>query len=462
MDVIYIDPPYNTGNKDDKDFRYNDAFVDKTDTYRHSKWLSFMQKRLEIAKNLLNKNGVIFISIDDNEQATLKLLCDEIFGIDNFVAEIVRNTNSSKNQSLFVSISHEYCVVYAKNITSLTEKHKENKWAVEKNNLKEYVKTVNTLRKKGLSDEEITEELKELTKYPRFIDFMNYWYFDERGLYRKGDLGGVKDGNNNPLFNPITKKFDPVPPGGYRYKTEKLEKLVEENRIHFHTDGSLPTIKRYLHENPKQRPKSIMSDDQRPDYALLKKMKIKFNNPKQMSFMTRILSIFDKNSVILDFFAGSGTTGHAVAQLNKEDGGSRRYILCTNNENEICEKVTYQRLKNIQDELPHKLKYLKTEFIEKFSEKGVSLTTQLSDYLQPLIELQWGVEIDDHHLILIQNENDLAEKLTEQTACNATIFISPYLFLSAAQNALVAEKGLKVVEIPAYYFKHELIAGGEL
>ena len=344
--MIYIDPPYNTGSdgfvyNDDRKFTSEElsrlAGVDIEEARRilaftqskansHSAWLTFMYPRLYVARELLKEDGVIFISIDDNEQAQLKLLCDEVFGEENFVANIVRNTNSSKNQSLFVSVSHEYCLIYTKNMETLKLKHTNKKWAVPKNNVDEYVKKVKQLQKEGLSNEEITEELKTLTKYPRFIDFTNYWYFDDRGLYRKDNLGGVKDGNMEPLFNPITKKIDPVPPGGYRYNKEKLTKLSNENRIHFHADGSLPTIKRYLHENMNQRPKSIMSDDQRPDYTLLQEFNIPFDNPKQLSFMQRILSIEDKDDIILDFFAGSGTTAHAVMQLNAEDGGERKFI----------------------------------------------------------------------------------------------------------------------------------------
>ena len=113
-----------------------------------------------------------------------------------------------------MSVSHEYCLVYAKNIDVLKEKHADNKWAVEKNNVDEYVAKVKQLQKMGLSAEEITEELKTLTKYPRFTDFVNYWHFDERGLYQKGDMGGVPNGNLEPIFNPLTGKNDPVPPGG--------------------------------------------------------------------------------------------------------------------------------------------------------------------------------------------------------------------------------------------------------
>ena len=354
---IYIDPPYNTGSDG---FIYNDNFeytpenisekmgieleeaqriIDMRGKSTHSAWLTFMYPRLVLARDLLREDGVIFISIDDNEQANLKMVCDEIFGEENFIASITRNTNSSKNQSLYISVTHEYCLVYSVNNTALAMKYKNNKWEVEKNNISEYKAKVNKLKKMGISNKEITEELKELTNYPRFIDFTNYWYFDEKGLYQKADLGGVKNGNNRPLINPLTQKEDPVPPGGFRYSTEKLEELQKDNRIHFHTDGSLPRLKRYLDENLKQRPKSIMSDDQRPDYKLLKSMKIEFNNPKQMTFMKRILSIFDKNLMILDFFSGSATTAHAVIQLNAEDGGNRKYIMVQLPEKTYEEKI---------------------------------------------------------------------------------------------------------------------------
>ncbi|WP_223812959.1 DNA methyltransferase [Geobacillus sp. 47C-IIb] len=222
---------------------------------------------------------------------------------------------------------HDYCLIYARDISVLSTKHAENKWSVPKNNIEEYKRKIEELKNLGLSNEQITEELKQLTKYPRFIDFVNYWYVDERGVYRKDNLGGVKNGNMTPIINPLTGKEDPVPPGGFRYSPEKLNELIKENRIHFHTDGSLPTIKRYLDENLTQRPKSIMSDDQRPDNALLKEFNTPFDNPKQLAFMKRILSVGDKDSIILDFFSGSATTAHAVMQLNAEDGGNRKFIM---------------------------------------------------------------------------------------------------------------------------------------
>ncbi|MFQ9706332.1 MAG: DNA methyltransferase [Limosilactobacillus pontis] len=345
IDVIYIDPPYNTGSdgfvypdsfeySDDKlkdMFGLDDDQVERLKSIQgkssHSAWLTFMYPRLVLAKRLLNDNGVIFISIDSNEQATLREIQEEIFGENQFIAEIVRNTNSSKNNSLFISTSHDYCLVYGKDRQSLEKKYAERKWSVYKNNISEYLKRVKDLQNSGLTNNEISDELKQLTKYPRFIDFTNYWYIDKRGLYRKDNIGGVKNGNMEPLYNPITKKNDPVPPNGYRYSPEKLKELVKEDRIHFHTDGSLPAVKRYLNENLKQRPKAIMSDDQRPDDKLLKSFKTPFSNPKQLAFITRILSIFPSDATFLDFFAGSATTAHAVMSLNAQDNGKRKFIM---------------------------------------------------------------------------------------------------------------------------------------
>ena len=343
---IYIDPPYNTGN----DFIYADDFMHSqndentqlgvfddegnrlfknTDTNGrfHSDWCSMIYSRLLLARNLLSDDGVIFVSIDDCEQENLKKILNDVFNESNYIATIVRNTNSSKNQSLFISVSHEYCIVFAKNIEILKSKHAENKWNVPKNNLAEYIAKVKQLEKEGLSPEEITEELKTLTKYPRFVDFTNYWYFDERGLYSKGDLGGVPNGNKTPIWNPVTGKYDPIPPGGFRFSEEKLNQFSKEGRIHFHTDGSLPRIKRYLNENMTQRPKSIMSDDQRPDSSMMQEFNTPFDNPKQLAFIKRIVSIADKDSIVLDFFSGSSTTAHAVMQLNAEDGGHRKFIM---------------------------------------------------------------------------------------------------------------------------------------
>src|SRR3989344_1723654 len=145
IDVIYIDPPYNTGNKD---FKYNDRYVDKEDSYRHSKWLSFIEKRLVFAKNLLKEGGGIFISIDDNEQAGLKLICDKIFGENNFVAQIIRASSPTQNITKFISVMHDYCLVYCRN-----KLKNSGDWQVKKNGADEFENKARKLLKSGLSFE---------------------------------------------------------------------------------------------------------------------------------------------------------------------------------------------------------------------------------------------------------------------------------------------------------------------
>lgn len=395
--MIYIDPPYNTG----KDFVYKDNFNVSKDEYEeeigakdeeggklfknsdtngryHSDWLSMMYSRLTVARDLLKDDGVIFMSIDDNEVHNLRKIADEIFGEENFIANIIRNTNSSKNQSLFVSVSHEYCLIYTKNIETLKIKHYEIKWKVAKNNIDEYLKKVKQLQSEGMSLTEISEELKTLTKYPRFMDFTNYWYFDEKWLYMKDNMGGVTNGNQNTIFNPLTQKIDPIPPGGFRFSDDKLKELINENRIHFHEDGSLPRLKRYLSENEEQRPKSIMSDDQRPDYSILQAFNTPFDNPKQLSFMNRIIGIMDPDSIILDFFSWSATTAHAVMQLNGEDWWNRKWIMAQLPEQTDPESEAYKAWYNYITEIwKERIRRAGKKILEDYKDKLAERETPL-------------------------------------------------------------------------------------
>lgn len=168
-----------------------------------------------------------------------------------------------------------------------------------------------------------------------------------------------------------------------------------------------------------------------------------------------------KNAIVLDFFAGSGTTGHAVMQLNKEDGGQRKYILCTNNENNICEEVTYQRLKNIQEDLPHNLKYYKTEFIPKFSDEEDSISDKMMKHIKELIELEYHIELDGKRYLILEDEDKLGETI-EKIENNGSIFVHSGIFLSRSDQRILDEKQVNVIEIPEYYFRDELKEVGEL
>ena len=357
IDVIYIDPPYNTGNKD---FIYNDCYVDKEDTFRHSKWLSFMEKRLRLAKNLLADDGVIFISIDDNEQAQLKMLCDSLFGDDNFVCGYVwQKSFAPKNDNKYISVSHEYILLYAK-----------NKLLYDRNLLPR-----NNKNNSGYSNPDN----------------------DPRGDWTSGTCLVTTFSENSvyEIVAPNGKKH--IPPVGrcWRYSRQSFNQLVDDNRIWFGKDGNgVPRVKRFLSEMPNGIvPQTWLKyedvgsgQDGAKDLRNIFSGETIFSFPKPLKLMKYLIDRHkNKNGIILDYFAGTGTTGQAVMELNKEDGGHRQFILVTNNEANgqadagtegIAEKVTYPRIKTVitgvrpdgtkySDGIPANLRYFKTDFVEK-------------------------------------------------------------------------------------------------
>lgn len=184
---------------------------------------------------------------------------------------------------------------------------------------------------------------------------------------------------------------------------------------------------------------------------------IDFSYPKPMSLVKDLVkgaTFFSKKGTILDFFAGSGTTGHAVAQLNKEDGGNRKYILCTNNENKICEEVTYKRLANIQEELPHNLKYFKTQFIEKEDEE---LEYSLLNNVKTLIELEHAIDLNE-------SGKAVAFSLSEIRALDLTgiktVYVRQHSHALMDKNDLVRYEGIELIDVPEYYFAKEMREAG--
>ncbi|RHS49473.1 site-specific DNA-methyltransferase [Tannerella sp. AF04-6] len=342
IDVIYIDPPYNTGNKD---FVYNDQFVDKEDSYRHSKWLSFMSKRLHIAKQLLSDKGVIFISIDDNEQAQLKLLCDEILGENHFLAQLIwKKKQGGGNDSSYIVTEHEYVLCYGQNQTTL-----------------------------GLD--------KTYT-----LDDKLYPFSDDKGDFGLVTLDKASIQISNSLIyeiiGPDGKKYFPRIVKGkqscWRWSKEKVKKQYDELVF---KNGKVYT----KYYRPKGvTPRSLLYDAKygrtesgNDDIKAIFDSK-PFGYPKPVLLIKHLISICtNEHKTILDFFAGSGTTLHATMQLNAEDGGHRQCILVTNNENNICEEVTYKRNKRViqgyttpkGEEVPgltgNTLRYYKTDFISR-------------------------------------------------------------------------------------------------
>lgn len=364
IDVIYIDPPYNTGNKD---FVYNDSYVDREDGYRHSKWLSFMNKRLQIAKSLLSSGGVIFISIDDNEQAQLKLLCDEVFGAKNFVATLPTIMNLKGNQDEFgFAGTHEYTLIYCLSydycvIGQLPLEDEElDDWQIDE---KGYYKKGANLKSTGIN---APKEKRPNLYYPILVNKITSSVStitkDEFCCIYNKDL---KQHNEEYLAQLRTKYeslgfYFLLPATGgkgmsWRWGWQKVKTESDEIIVCMNGDEvSLYKKQRpQLGEMPSKKPKSIFY---KPEYSsgngkaeLLSVLgESLFGYPKPLKLIMDFLTICSrKNSTILDFFAGSGTTLHATMQLNAEDGGHRKCILVTNNENNICENVTYERNKRV-------------------------------------------------------------------------------------------------------------------
>ena len=320
IDVIYIDPPYNTGNKD---FKYNDSFVDKEDTYRHSKWLSFIHKRLVVAKRLMSDKGVLFISIDDNEQSQLKMLCDEVFGEINFVGNIIwRSSDNSNNDAKQFSSDHNYTLVYSKLPNWLTKK-------IDR-----------------------TTEQKQHYKNPDN---------DPRGPWFDGNPISSPNPRTNLCYEIIAPNGNIIKPpqNGWRWSKETLAEKMQSGEIFFNKSYTNIKRKTYLLEQKGLPPSSLWVDleqtghNRQAKYELQKifpeKTKLEvFTTPKPVKLIRRIFDAsIENNSTVLDFFAGSGTTLQALIELNAEDGGTRQCILVTNNENNICEEVTYQRNKRV-------------------------------------------------------------------------------------------------------------------
>ena len=344
IDVIYIDPPYNTGNKD---FVYNDKYVDKEDSYRHSKWLSFMSRRLKIAKKLLAEKGVVFISIDDNEQAQLKLLCDEVFA-NNFMQQFIIESNPRGSQaSKYFANTHEYILCYSK------VKNPDINFGINKTDDSQaeyrYEDPIGNYRLLGLRQRggAWRRSDRPLLFYPIYVNPEN------------GDVSLEKD-----LLHKIEVK--PCRPTGEESRwTWSKEKVRKEKKfltgiiVNKGTEKEKWDIyrKNYITDDngevKKSKVKSIWDEKEINYQNGGTELKIilsdeKFSYPKPVFLLDKIINISSlENSTILDFFAGSGTTLHATMQLNAEDGGNRKCILVTNNENNICEEVTYERNKRV-------------------------------------------------------------------------------------------------------------------
>lgn len=444
IDIIYIDPPYNTGNKD---FIYDDNYIGNDDSYQHSKWLSFMEKRILIAKRLLSKKGLIFISIDETELANLICLCNEIFNEDNFVSLFTRNSSSGEKTSIYnINKNQDYVLVYCCN----SDEFKKSR---------------------------IIKGVKKT-----FEEFSNPDN-DPKGPWKKDSLlikidggryGYARYGITNPYTNvtyypPVY--YDETNRKQWHYIEDTFNKLKEEGKVVFEKqekkNGYSFYIKKYLSEVQKEYSNVNSLFLISPEYQNTKGTKILkdifqknnvFSYSKPVSLIQDLVALINNsNATILDFFAGSGTTGHAVMKLNSEDGGNRKFILCTNNENNICRDVTYERIKRVIEKENYKasLKYMTVDFVPISDKLYYEYADELLKHIKELVELENGISFDGNkELAIILTEEDLDNFTNNITDECKTIYLGHNVLPTEEQEKLFKKHEIKINIIPDYYYRN--------
>ena len=442
VDVIYIDPPYNTGGTD---FRYEDTVVGSDDNFKHSKWLSFMKNRLSLARCLMSDNGVIFISINDIELAPLIMLCNEIFGEENHIETIIwKNKYGAGAKTVgFIGV-HEYILCYSKEpIKDLTSE---------------------------LDPESQSAYKKKDEKY------------ETRGGYVTQPLMTTSLGDRPNLVYNIEYNGDViVPRKQWVWSKERLQAAIDNNEVEFNKqkDGTYSVrAKKYLIDEfgnvRRGKPISIFNGPFTQDGT--KEIREHFGSEdafkyaKPSELIRRLISLeingkSNKNAIVLDFFAGSGTTAQAVLEQNKRDNGNRTFILCTNNEDSICSNVTYKRISNLingygeYSAIPSNLKYYRTDFVSKDEE---DLPEALLNHIAEMIQLEHGIKLDGKEYIMILDDDEadrLALHWSEYSGVKA-LYVSKNVLFTTEQNALF--KNVEIHIIPDCYFNFELRDVGEL
>ena len=474
IDVIYIDPPYNTGSKD---FIYNDKIIDDEDGYKHSKWLSFMNKRLQMAQRLLSDTGVIFISIDDNEIAQLKLLCDTIFNEINRISihhVQVRYAEKSLADGKSVKPVMEYVLFYAKDINKFKlnlpkEEYTDASFLYEIEELSSgvIVKDGNVtmqvfkpgewqIKKKNESSQNL---LKETWVSGTIYSKMSYGQVVKRYIEPRYSSDGL-----GCLYKVIGRGDDGL---GYRYYVGPSKK--GSTRCKMYSGMPLSRVDEIKSNGGSFREVPISNlINYAADFGNIRhEGNMTFNSGKKPVKMLKELINYhpNKNAVVLDFFAGSGSTAQAVLELNKEDNGNRHFILCTNNENNICEEITYKRIKNVitgygkYNPLKSNLKYYRCTYIPRINTETEDLHNNLLINIKNLIQLENGIEIDDNKIRVYLNEDELDRFSTneEELEICEKVYISSDILLTSEQENIFENNNIEVYIIPEYYFEDEIM-----
>ena len=335
---IYIDPPYNTGK---------DGFLYK-DGYKHSTWQTMLDSRIKTSQGLLNSTGVLLASIDDAERSGLMFVCDSHFGIEGRVGNLVWK-GATDNNPTRIAIEHEYVLCYSKSITDL-----EDRWSVQSSDIKDFMLSAyDAICTQTSSAEERVPLFEAFTEENRekLGDLYRYRRLDAHGPYaaRRNMENPGKHGYKHVILHPATKKACAMPYWGWRFSEDTMREFLESERLIFGEDETkIPELKVYLRE-VRFPLRSVIQMDARKgsnDLDRLFGSRDIFKNPKPSELLEHVLPFTTKHdSAILDFFAGSGTTGHAIINLNREDGGARKFLLVE--QGEYFDTVTLPRIAKV-------------------------------------------------------------------------------------------------------------------
>ena len=503
--MIYIDPPYNTG----KEFVYPDDYQNGIENYKkltgqegkyaanvetsgryHTTWLNMMYPRLILARDLLSEDGVIFISIDENEMVNLQKLCREIFGEQNYAGEIVWK-NSSKNDEDYISIQHEYIVAYVKSKDSNI-----GDWSEKKEGTDEIFKAFEGFRKKHGNDWQAIHKdaLHWYKQFPESNPISNskhYSWMDERGIYFPADISGPNFGQYvYDVTHPTTGKICKAPASGWRFPEATMQERIAAGLVHFGIDETtVPNNKTYLKDTLYQSIASVKYKDGRvasKNLAALLGANI-FNNPKDKGIIQGLISSCAKaeEAIIFDFFSGSATTAHAVMKLNAEDGGNRRFIMVQLPESceekseaykagykNICE-IGKERIRRAGEKVKEEAGFagqnldigfrvykLDSSNVKAWNPQAEDLATAVNNYAEHLV----GGRTEDDFLteIMLKSGIDLVEEVEEREIAGHRVQSLGYGQYYACMAADLANDAEEVaLGIAAWHEKDCAFAGGE-
>lgn len=495
IDVIYIDPPYNTGNND---FIYDDNFVAEDDSFRHSKWCSFIAKRLSLARNLLTQEGVIFIQINDIEVAQLRMLCDEVFGEENFLNIISVNMKniagaSGGGEDKKFKKNCEYILIYAKNydtlplfngaydyteIGELVEKYKKDgvSWkytsVLVESGKKEYLfSTVdgdgNEIKIYNRTNP-VIKSVSQLAKKEHISEKEIYYKYGSRIFQTAMPQSSIRPRVMEKLESEGVKldffSIEYVPKTG-RNKGRLYEQFYK---------GDTCRLLAWLKDVSENIDGVLYKKDLQGTYwnfvagtkNLTKEGNVEFSNGKKpVDLLKRIISLYPQKDIfVLDFFAGSGTTGHATIAQNEEDKGNRRFILCTDTQKQnLCLEKTYQRIKNVLNGYttdggkvfePHagSLKYYKIDFVPISDKLYYEYADELLLHIRELVELENGINFNGNNDIAIVLTDEEMEQFVAADNQAKVLYRGHDVLLTAEQENYIKANGIKVNVIPDYYY----------